>query len=718
MRGMRWTGRMIRTGLLILGLLIPAKVYAEELQNTDGKEWTEAEKPGQAEQEWLSEHGNTIRLGYLDHNLPYAAQDENGELTGVLRVLTDSLYAEFEIQSEVSSYENHEELKEALYSGQVDVIGPVYQDQVLADQYEVLLTDPLVTSTPVLLFLDDHVQTLIDCIAVSEDSLFCQEAVEAMFPDAELLVYETTADSLRAVIDGRVDSMLATASQINLLRQYDGTKNLQVAEISEQVGISMCVQKKDKALVMLLNRGIEDAGGLLTGTALMENSYVEKEYTLKDFAEEHLLMIVNVVALAIVGLLLVILYMLRMTDKLKTANAEIQRKKEELQQALKDADYANSAKTTFLANMSHDIRTPINGIMGMLDMIDRHPDQREKNRECLRKIRVSSEHLLQLINDILDLSRLETGQIILEHVPFNLRKLGEDSMAVVEQQAIEAGLETRADHMDGTDVWLIGSPLHFKQVMLNLYTNAIKYNKPGGLLYTNLEEYSRTKDTLTLKITVKDTGIGMTQEFIDTKLFVPFMQGENGPRTQYKGTGLGMSIVKRIVEAMNGSISVESEVGKGTTFTVILPFEIDHSPHPKEEQKERKQADITGVNILLVEDNELNMEIAEFILKEAGAVVTKVKNGQQAVDLFAASKEGTFDVILMDIMMPVMNGLEAAKRIRSMDRADAGTIPIFAMTANAFREDVKKSMEAGMNEHIAKPISAETVTELIGRYIR
>ncbi len=253
--------------------------------------------------------------------------------------------------------------------------------------------------------------------------------------------------------------------------------------------------------------------------------------------------------------------------------------------------------------------------------------------------------------------------------------------------------------------------------MLNLYTNAMKYNKPGGLLYTNLEEYSRTDDVLTLKLTVRDTGIGMTQDFVDNKLFTPFVQGENGPRTRFKGTGLGMSIVKKIVDEMHGSITVESEVGVGSTFTVLLPFEIDHSEHKPQPEREEAPADITGARILLVEDNELNMEIAEFMLQDAGAVITKAENGRAAVDTFVENPAGTFDVILMDIMMPVMNGLDAARAIRSMGRADAKTIPIFAMTANAFSEDVEKSIAAGMNEHVAKPLDSKKLVRLIARYL-
>ena len=669
------------------------------------------------EKQWLADNDNTIRLGYLADSLPYSDQDADGNFVGVLSALAGAMQNSFGVTVEATCYPNNTALQNALANGEVDAIGPSYSDYWLAEQSNVIQTNSVITSTPVLFYKTENSEAATKVIAVSDESFLWADVVHILFPESGVLICKTTEECLERVRSGHASCAVVAASQINLVKQLRAAQNLQVAEVAKQIDICLWVAKADPELANIINKGITSASSLLSGAVLAQNSYVEKQYTFWDFVEDNISAIALLTVVIFLTLLLVVAYTLQAAHSVKEANAEITRKQKELEQALEDAEYANSAKTTFLANMSHDIRTPINGIMGMLEMIDKNQNDPDKIRECLGKIKTSSAHLLQLINDVLDLSRLESGQVILEHVPFNLAQVGEDALAVVEGQAKEAGLQTISEHMDGTDIWLIGSPLHFKQIMLNLYTNAMKYNKPGGLLYTNLEEYSRTDDVLTLKLTVRDTGIGMTQDFVDNKLFTPFVQGENGPRTRFKGTGLGMSIVKKIVDEMHGSITVESEVGVGSTFTVLLPFEIDHSEHKPQPEREEAPADITGARILLVEDNELNMEIAEFMLQDAGAVITKAENGRAAVDTFVENPAGTFDVILMDIMMPVMNGLDAARAIRNMGRADAKTIPIFAMTANAFSEDVEKSIAAGMNEHVAKPLDSKKLVQLIARYL-
>lgn len=669
------------------------------------------------EKDWLSEHGNTIRLGYLLDNLPFSDQNETGDLIGILSALTDSMEQNFDLHFETVPYTNHADLQAALQSGEIDAMGPSYCDYWLAEQMNVIQTNSLLSTTPVLFFNSNSMTDMLKVIAVSDQSFFCPDTVKLIFPEAELLICDTQQDCLNAVKNKKANSMVATASQMSLIQQNSAAQQLMSAEISTQIDLCLYVAKENPPLATILNKGITSAGTLLSGAILSQSSYVPT-YSLKNFLSAHIVAATIVIIFIFVLLLVIIVLLIRATRHVHKVNQQIVQKQQELQEALEAAESANSAKTTFLANMSHDIRTPINGILGMVNILGKNRTNPEKVTECLAKIRTSSDHLLQLINDILDLSRLESGQVVLEHVPFNLRDVGEDALTVVEQQAKEAGLRTLSEHIDGTGIWLIGSPLHYKQIMLNLYTNAIKYNKPGGLLYTNLEEYSRTDDILTLKLTVQDTGIGMTQDFIDTKLFSPFTQGENGARTTYNGIGLGMSIVKKIVEEMNGSIQVDSILGEGTTFTVLLPFEIDHSDHTKPVEEEPENTDITGVHILIAEDNDLNLEIAEYLLTDAGATLTTTVNGKQALDTFASSEPGTFDLILMDIMMPVMNGLDAVRAIRALDREDAKTIPIFAMTANAFSEDAKKSLDAGMNEHVAKPLDADKLIALIARYTK
>ncbi len=670
------------------------------------------------ERAWLDEHNNTIRMGYLDNNLPYSDLDDNGNFVGVLNALVQTMKDSFDINIKVSCYSNHSELYSAFNNGEIDAIGPSYSDYWLAEQYDLIQTNSIITSTPVLFYRNNSTENIIGTIATSNESFISDDVVKILFPNSEIIFCDTTKDCFNAVINGQAQSTIVTASQINLVKQFDTNSQLQIAEIAQQIDICIYTTKSSPELANIINKGITASSTFLSGAVLSQNSYVEHEYTFKEFFETHIMYVILIIAIIITILIFILIYMYNTSKRIQYANTEIIKKQAELEKALQTAEYANNAKTTFLANMSHDIRTPINGIMGMLNIIEKSGNNKQKTDECLAKIKTSSEHLLQLINDVLDLSRLESGQVILEHIPFNLKQVGEEALSVVESQAMENNIHTVSEHIDGTNIWLIGSPLHFKQILINLYTNGIKYNKPNGTLYTNIEEYSRTNETLTLKITIKDTGIGMTKEFVDTQLFTPFIQGENGPRTKFKGTGLGMSIVKEIVQEMNGYINVESEVDKGSTFTVILPFKIDHTKHQLENKTTEKSADISGTKILLTEDNELNMEIAEFILQEAGAVITKASNGKMAVDTFTNSQIGTFDVILMDIMMPVMNGLEATKAIRQLDRPDATTIPIFAMTANAFSEDINKSIEAGMNEHISKPLNPKQMIELIAKYTK
>ena len=340
-------------------------------------------------------------------------------------------------------------------------------------------------------------------------------------------------------------------------------------------------------------------------------------------------------------------------------------------------------------------------------MIANERSDQEKVDECIGKIGACTKHLLSLVNDVLDMTKLETDAVVLEQEPFNLDQVCVETMEMIEFQAVEAGLHVYAEHDNVLDVNLIGSPLQLKKILVNLYGNSIKYNKPQGAIYTSLRELERSETSVSYEFKIRDTGIGMTKEFIETRLYEPFIQGENAGRSQYGGTGLGMSIVKQLVERMHGSIQVESTPGVETCFTVILPFAID--PNPPQRRKRLENADISGKRILVVEDNELNMEIAEYILKEAGASVEKAENGKVALEQYQISEEGYYDAILMDLMMPVMDGYEAARQIRSSDRADAKTIPIVAMSANAYMEEVKKCLAAGMNEHVSKPVFKDTL---------
>ena len=387
--------------------------------------------------------------------------------------------------------------------------------------------------------------------------------------------------------------------------------------------------------------------------------------------------------------------------------------KAELLSAAKKAEAANEAKTEFLQRMSHDIRTPINGICGIINMADHYADDMEKQTEYRTKIKEASNLLLELANDVLDMSRLESGEVVMEEIPFNLSSIFKEVLIVIKQIAAEQNIRIVWEKKEIIHRELIGSPGHVKRVMMNILSNAVKYNRANGYIYLSCREIpSEQTEMPTMEFVCRDTGIGMTEEF-QKYVFEPFAQEHTGSRTKFAGTGLGMAISKKLVEKMGGTINLESEKGVGTTFVIRVPFRINTDRSGKVEIEKKSEVSIRGLHILLAEDNELNMEISEFVLRNEGADVTKAWNGQEAVERFRKSRVGEFNVILMDIMMPVKNGYEAARLIRSLDREDAKTIPIIAMTANAFTEDRIRAKEAGMDEHVAKPVDAELLIKVI-----
>ena len=392
--------------------------------------------------------------------------------------------------------------------------------------------------------------------------------------------------------------------------------------------------------------------------------------------------------------------------------------KAELLRAAKKAEAANEAKTEFLQRMSHDIRTPINGICGMINVADHYADNMEKQTECRAKIKKTSHLLLELINEVLDMSKLESDEVVLEDIPFNLNSIFEEILGVIEHMAAEQNIRIIWEEKEVTHWNLIGSPVHVKRILMNILSNAVKYNKENGYVYISCREIpSKQTAMTTLEFVCRDTGIGMAEAF-QKRIFEPFAQEHAGSRTKFAGTGLGMPITKKLVEKMGGTISFESKEGTGTTFVIRIPFQIDADMKDRTETEEKTETSIQGLHVLLTEDNELNMEIAEFVLQNEGAVVTKAWNGQKAVDIFRKNRPGEFDAILMDIMMPVMNGYEAAKMIRSLDREDAKVIPIIAMTANAFTEDKMRAKEAGMDEHIAKPVDGKLLVKVINELVK
>lgn len=392
------------------------------------------------------------------------------------------------------------------------------------------------------------------------------------------------------------------------------------------------------------------------------------------------------------------------------------RKKQEqtIMELLEKVGQANLAKSEFLSHMSHDLRTPINGILGMLDIIEKSPDDWERQKDCREKIRVSTEYLLSLVNDVLQVSKLEKGIPPEEEKPFDIQEILDDCITILSVHAAKREIQLVLEEVDFQHNRLIGNPLHLEQILMNIVENAIKYNRTHGSVFIYVKETSYENGTAHYSFTVKDTGIGIREEF-KKHIFELFTQEDQGARTHYNGVGLGMTIVKKLVDQMEGSIEIDSQLGVGSVVQVTLPIPVDETWSAQSEDGEGDlQGNIAGMRVLLAEDNEINCEIMKFMLEDAGAEVVTANDGKAAVDTFAAAEPGTFDCILMDLMMPRMSGYEAARVIRSMERADA-ELPIIALSANAFEEDIAMTKDAGMNEHLAKPVDIKNLFRIMSR---
>ena len=425
-------------------------------------------------------------------------------------------------------------------------------------------------------------------------------------------------------------------------------------------------------------------------------------------------------------LVLIIINMVRWQTEKKYQKQKLQIQQEyaqrlenknlQLEESVKRETKANSAKTDFLARMTHDIRTPLNGIIGLLKMEEIHPDDLELLHANREKMLVSADHLLSLINDMLQMSKLENNEIVLAQDAMDLNALLMDVVTIVEQRAADAGITLEYDKVSDKILYpyVYGSPLHVRQIFLNIYGNCIKYNRIGGKVITHLDYLGTADGMVNYRWVISDTGIGMSENFLE-HIYEPFVQEHSDARSVYHGTGLGMAIVKRLIDEMNGTIQVTSQEGKGSTFVVVLPFKIAEKEKVVQPEVATGEASIRGLHLLLAEDNELNAEIAARLLNDEGATVQVVRDGQQAIDAFASRPQGTYDAILMDIMMPKIDGYTATRVIRSTNRQDAKAIPIIAMTAHVFDEDVKQCLEAGMNAHLPKPLQMEKVVSTIAR---
>lgn len=669
------------------------------------------------EKEWLTQHGN-IRIGYLNNDTGVSVLNQTTDkLTGVItdyvELAKNCLQGET-LSFELKGYDTRSEQLEALHNNEIDLIFHVSQNPYSAETNRFVLSDTVWTfNMAATTARDSFNESAENSVAIAKDNFALKSYISYNYPQWTIIECETKDAAVKAMQAGEVDCFVSNSGSVS---DYLRNQKLHIVFLTKPANASFAVRQGEPLLLSIMNKTLMSMPTAKLSGAVVSYSNAMRKVTVADFIQDNFLT-VSIISVTLFLLILSVILVSLRKSKRATAHAmelnqKLEENQEELQIALVEAQSANRAKTTFLNNMSHDIRTPINGIIGMLAILEKNEDDPEKVKDCLRKINMSSQLLLSLINDVLDMAKLEADTVIMNNESVELHRICDEVTTAVAFQAEEAGLRVTAEHDDYRGVYVLCSSLHLKKVLMNLFTNSVKYNKPNGSIHTSMRTLSRSEDSITIEFKISDTGIGMSEDFVKNKLFTPFVQADNSPRTSYMGTGLGMPIVKSIVEKMNGSITVESRLGEGSCFTVVLPFRIDHCEPPIDETA-AVAADIAGLHLLLVEDNELNAEIAQFMLTDNGAEVVTAQNGLAAVQEFEAASPGTYDAILMDVMMPVMDGLAATREIRALERPDAKTIPIIAMTANVFKEDAEQCMKAGMNAHLTKPLDMEKVKRTI-----
>ena len=657
------------------------------------------------EKQWLDAHENTIRVGYLKDNLPFCGE-ENGKLTGILGTVLDTVQEKYKITIKAVPCSTGVEMNEALQSGKIDIAGPIIQDFYTQEQFQVVLTDAIFDITPVVIYKGKEYSSSLSTVAVTETSLYSGLMVSLLFPDAEIKQYDTQEECLEAVANGKVGATVVPSSKINILNESPLTQSLSFAEMAKRQELGMFTTRENRRAATIINKAIEQSSNVLNGVVLAQNSVSEKEMTLQDILAEHAGLVIGV-SFVIIFVLLLLVYSLSVSRK---------KQMEALKEA-QNANAANIAKTTFLNHMSHDLRTPMNAIVGFTDIaMKRKPDKEVEN--CLKKIRQSSEYLMTLMNDVLDISRIESGKLEYKPIPVDLRDMINTVLSIARGYIENRDLNLYVSREELKTPYAMADELRIREVLLNIISNAIKFTKDGGTISFVAENCpGNDEHHVIVRYRISDTGIGMSEEFLD-RIFDEFSQENDGARTSYKGTGLGMAIAKKYVDLMGGKIEVSSRQGVGSTFTVEIPLLIAEHVETEEKEKLKKDTDLHGLHALLAEDNDLNAEIAVSLLEEQGMIVTRAADGKTALAQFCNTDPGTFDLILMDIMMPEMNGYETTKAIRNLpDRPDGKKIPIIAMTANAFAEDVQAALNAGMDDHVAKPVDMEILTSVITKYI-
>lgn len=647
------------------------------------------------ERAWLKANNNTITLGYITGKLPYCNEDEDGKMEGSLASLATTLHDKFGITVETVAFDSYKMMSK----GSIDVALPVYRDYWFAEQSGVVQSVSLGTISLTAIHSGSNLNKDLQNIACTKSSFINRNVLESLFPTATVTEYRSDDEAFDALRRGTARCVVAPSSRVKTLGDRYDLEDCETVELPDTCELSCWISRGKPELLGIINKGIINAGESLSASNYSSTSYTAQESNTLQFLYRNR----TAVASTLIGMLSVSIVLLIWA----LVRARTEREK---------ADAANAAKTAFLTRMSHDIRTPLNGILGLIDIEELKEGDIQVARESRAKARVAANHLLSLINDILEMGKIEDRKITLEHAPFNLKELCDDTLVLCKLRASDNGITIQDNSLPyTTGPYMVGSPTHIRQIMINLLDNSIKYNKHGGSVTFSSKTKPLDNGRALFCFSVSDTGIGMTSKFLK-HIYEPFAQEGNDARSKFQGTGMGMPIVKSLIELMGGTIEVTSELHAGTSFYVEIPLDIDKNPQARANTVEGAlDCSLADMNVLLAEDNELNAEIAQALLESEGVVVTRAANGNEVVDLYLSHPAGSFDAILMDIMMPDMDGYEATRAIRLSEKVDAADIPIIALTANAFAEDAKAAHDAGMNAHLSKPLDFNKLKNILAR---
>ena len=650
-----------------------------------------------SERSWLKANNNTLTLGYLNNNLPFCNQDANGEMEGSLASLVTTLHDKFGVTVHTLAFSSNQHMTEALSKGNIDIALPAFRDYWLAEQMGAVQSISMGTISLTAIHATSDLNKDLRNICCTGFSIVNRSELKIMFPNAHVTEYPSAGDILPALKEGRSSCIVVPSARLETIQENYDIKDYEIQDLSRTAELSCLMRRGNPELLSIVNKGIINAGESLSASNYSSTSYSTQESDAFRFIYRHRSSIVVIT----VGVLLTGVAVLTWA---------LQRARVEQNKALA----ANAAKTAFLARMSHDIRTPLNGILGLIELEELREDDVDAARENRAKARIAANHLLSLINDILEMGRIENGKLTLEHVPFNLEELCNDAIVLCKLRASDRNITMQDQSAHPLcNPHVMGSPTHVRQIIINLLDNSIKYNKDGGTVTFTSQIKPLDDNRVLFCFNVSDTGIGMSPEFLK-HIYEPFAQEGNDARSKFQGTGMGMPIVKSLVDAMGGTIEVTSELGAGSTFYVRIPFAIDTCPQIQTQTDARApKVSLTGMSVLLAEDNQLSAEIVQTLLETEGIIVTHADNGSDALDLYLSRPAGSFDAILMDVMMPEMDGYEATRAIRLSDKADAADIPIIALTANAFAEDAQTARDAGMNAHLPKPLDFNKLKDML-----